>query len=159
MIVNTNIPSICAYSILFQWGQTNLTAAPGTPISQNEDGSSSSTNQDTTGSSPNDGYGVSPWVFSFFCAWWCFPSMRYESLLPLSRFDEDSSLISIRKTLRSFLVVNCSPADLNFRFSRPNRIAVDGVTSVESLLSNATNLFPWNNLRAPGLRAWAWWFV
>jgi mannan endo-1,4-beta-mannosidase len=42
--------------VQYQWGQQNLTAEPGTPVSPSVTGTGESPDQTTTGVSPNDGY-------------------------------------------------------------------------------------------------------
>ncbi|KAG6820366.1 hypothetical protein H0H93_001558 [Arthromyces matolae] len=42
----------------YQWSQSNLTAQAGTPVSPTNNESSQSNTPDTTGQSPNDGYGI-----------------------------------------------------------------------------------------------------
>ena len=44
--------------IQYQWGQPELQAAPGTPVSQITNSTGVVVNEGTTGVSPNDGYSI-----------------------------------------------------------------------------------------------------
>ncbi|KAK7467163.1 hypothetical protein VKT23_004221 [Stygiomarasmius scandens] len=54
--VNTGIVNGLQGMMQYQWGQSGLTTQPGTTISPNVNSTSQSSNVDTTGISPNDGY-------------------------------------------------------------------------------------------------------